>query len=85
MYEVPPPREPSGCVQSLVISRMIFQILLVPILLILGAIIAVLLMLWALSESPFLALAIVIVAALVLVALARWEARRIKREMQQDE
>jgi len=85
MYEVPPPREPSGCVQSLVISRMIFQILLVPILLILGAIIAVLLMLWALSESPFLALAIVIVAALVLVALARWEARRIKREMQEDE
>jgi len=85
MYQVPPPREPSGCVQSLIISRMIFQILLVPLTLILGAVIAVLLMLWALSESPFLALAIVVVAALLLAALAKWEARRVSREAHRDD
>jgi hypothetical protein len=85
MYQVPPPREPSGCVQTLVISRMILQILLIPLALILGAIFAVLLALYAFSEHPLLGLVVIVLAALLMVAAAKWEGRRIRKEFPENE
>jgi uncharacterized membrane protein YoaK (UPF0700 family) len=85
MYQVPPPREPSGCIQTLVISRMILQILFIPLSLILGAILAVLLTLYAFSEHPLLGLVVIVGAAFLVVAAAKWEGRRIRKEFPEDE
>ena len=40
-YHPPPPSQPNGCLQTLIISRMIFQILAIPVALILGMLIGV--------------------------------------------
>jgi hypothetical protein len=85
MYQVPPPREPSGCVQTLVISRMIMQILFIPLALILGAIIAVLLTLYAFSVHPLLGLAVILGAAALIVAAAKWESHRIRKDFPENE
>jgi pilus assembly protein TadC len=84
-YHPPPPREPSGCVQTLVISRMIFQILAIPIALILGALLSILLFIYAFSESVILGLLVLAAAGFLLHAAIRWEQRRIQREMPPDE
>jgi membrane protein YdbS with pleckstrin-like domain len=85
MYHVPPPKEPSGCLQTLVISRMILQILFIPLMLILGSIVAIVLFFFSLSVSPLLSLAILIMGVLALIAAAKWEWRRVGREMPPDE
>jgi hypothetical protein len=85
MYYPQQPKEPSGCMQTLVITRMIFATLLVPMGLIFGAIIAVLLTFYALSIHPLLALLVIVIAGAVLYALAKWESRRISRNNPPDD
>jgi hypothetical protein len=81
MYQVPPPKEPNGCLQTLVITRIIAQILLVPMLLIFGGVICVVAALYAFAASPLLGLGIIIVTIIVLTALSRWEYTRVKRDL----
>jgi hypothetical protein len=75
------PKEPSGCVQTIILTRMIIGILLVPMLLILGVIFGVLLTFYALTIHPQLALLTIGIGAAIIVGAARWEARRIAKEM----
>jgi small-conductance mechanosensitive channel len=84
-YHPPPPREPSGCLQTLVITRMIFQILAVPIVMIIIGLVAVIIFLYAFSESPLLALLVIGGFGLVLYGIMKWEHRRIQREMPPDD
>jgi hypothetical protein len=79
MYRVPPPKEPNGCLQTVVITRMIARILLVPLLFILGGVVCVILALYTIAASPLLGLGVIIVTVVVLSALARWEYARAKR------
>ncbi len=79
------PSEPSGCFQTLVISRMIIGILLVPIMLIGGAIIAVLVGFYLLSIHPLFALLFILAAAAAMIGVARWEGRRIAKERPPDD
>jgi hypothetical protein len=84
-YHPPPPREPNGCLQTLVISKMIFQILAVPIMLIMIGLVGVIVFLYAFSESPLLALLVLVGFGLVFWGLMKWEHRRIEREMPPDD
>jgi uncharacterized membrane protein len=85
MYYPQEPKEPGGCVQSIVITRMIIGMLAIPIGLILGAVFAVLFALWALSLHPLLGLAVIVGGILLLFAVARWESDRLRRNAPKDE
>lgn len=80
-YQVPPPREPSGCLQTLVITRIMFQILAVPMLLILGGIICVGLTLYAFTAHFLLGLLVIAITIALLTGLAKWEYDRVKRDL----
>lgn len=79
-YHPPPPSEPNGCIQTLVITRMIFQILFLPIVMIMGVLIAVVLLFFAFSEHPLLGLAVLVAIGLLSYGLVRLENRRVQRE-----
>ena len=85
MYYPQEPKEPGGCVQSIVITRMIIGMLAIPLGLILGAVLAVLLALWALTVHPLLGLAVILGGFLLLLAVARWESNRVGRDIPKDE
>jgi hypothetical protein len=85
MYHPPPPKEPNGCIQMLVISRMILQILFVPILMIVGGIVALLVFIYAFSASPLLGLGVLVLGFGLLVAIGKWEWRRVGKEIPPDE
>ncbi|HEX5369601.1 MAG TPA: hypothetical protein VFY10_09345 [Dehalococcoidia bacterium] len=85
MYHPPPPKEPSGCIQTLIISRMILQILFVPILMIVGGIMGFVALLYAFSYSPFLALFILALGVGALIALGKWEWRRVGKEISSED
>ena len=85
MYYPQAPKEPNGCIQSLVISRLIIGILLIPLVIIIGAIIYLLVLLWALSIHPLLALALIGVGVFALIAVVKWESKRISREIPPDD
>lgn len=85
MYYPQAPKEPSGCVQTIVITRMMLGILMIPLLLIMATIIGVLLTFVALSIHPLLALLVLVIAGGIIVGVARWEYNRASKEMAQDE
>ncbi|HLG12263.1 MAG TPA: hypothetical protein VI876_10945 [Dehalococcoidia bacterium] len=80
-YHPPPPKEPNGCLQTLVISKMIFQILAIPILMIFIGLVAVLIFLYAFSENPLLALLVLAIFGFVMYLIMKFEQRRIEREL----
>ena len=73
-------KEPSGCMQTIVISRLIIGILLIPLALIGGGIVAVLVAFVLAAEHPLYALLFVMAAAGTIILVARWESRRVSRE-----
>ena len=81
MYQPHPQKEPSGCLQTLVITRIILQILAVPMLLIAGGVAAVLLFFFTLSISPILSAFFIVVVGVALYSLGKWEARRTRHEV----
>jgi hypothetical protein len=81
MGRVPPPKEPNGCLQTAVISRMIAQILFVPLLLIFGGILFVVFAFYAFAEHVLLGFGLVVFAGVVLAVIARWEYERVKRDL----
>jgi hypothetical protein len=85
MYYPQRPREPSGCMQSVIITRMILGILLVPMAIIIGAILALLVALWALDKSPLLALGFLVLCGFGLMVAIKWESRRVGRDVPPDE
>ncbi|HWO72618.1 MAG TPA: hypothetical protein VNN21_03590 [Dehalococcoidia bacterium] len=82
-YQNQPPKEPSGCLQTLVITRAILGILFVPILLVVGALLLVLAAFYALTISPLLAVAVIAIGGVMILALAKWESRRVAKEAEQ--
>jgi hypothetical protein len=81
MYYPQPQREPSGCMEALLISRIVFGMLLIPFLMILGAIGAVVVTLLALTVHPLLALLSFALCGAVLILVAKWESARVKRQL----
>ena len=80
MYFPRAPKEPSGCFQSLLITRAIFAILAIPMLLIGGALMATLFTLYLFTVNPALALIPLSIGVVGVYALARWEKARIEKE-----
>lgn len=85
MYYPQAPKEPSGCAQAFTITRAVLEILFIPIVLIFGAIIAILLAFYALTVHPLLALLVVVISAAVIIYLARRESRRAAKDFPSDE
>jgi hypothetical protein len=81
MYQPHPQKEPSGCLQTLVITRIILQILAVPMLLIAGGIAAVLLFFYTLSISPILSAFVIVMAGGALYTFGRWESKRARDQV----
>lgn len=79
-YEQRPPRqeEPPGCLETLLITRIVFGILLVP-LLVLGLVLADLfLIFWLYTTYAPLALIPVALTAVAIWLFARWERSRFR-------
>ena len=85
MYYPQAPKEPSGCMQTILITRLILMVLFVPLLLIMGCILAVLGAFYALTIHPLLALFVVLLGVGIIVGLGRWESRRIAKEAPPDD
>ena len=81
MYYPQRQQEPGGCMETLLISRIVFGMLLVPFLMVFGAIFTVVLALFAFSVHPLLGLLVLAGCILILVAVGKWESARVKRQM----
>ena len=81
MYNPQEQREPSGCMEAIFYTRIVFGLLLVPFVMIFGVVTAVVLTFVALSYHPLLALLVLVTCTSLIVLLARWEAGRVAREM----
>jgi uncharacterized membrane protein len=81
----PPPKEPSGCIQTIVITKVILQILFIPLMMILSGIVAVVLTIFAFSYHPLIGLAVLAGWGILVVALGKWEWRRVGKEMDLDD
>lgn len=79
-YHPPPPSEANGCIQTLVISRMIFMILLIPVLLIISVMFAVMAIFVAYSEHPILGLLVISIVGALIYLVVRWERHRVERD-----
>ena len=76
MYNPRPTKEPSGCLQTLIITRIILQILFVPLMLVAGGIAGVILFFYALTVNPLLGLGVLGLLGIGLYFLGKWEAKR---------
>jgi hypothetical protein len=85
MYYPQAPKEPSGCAQAFTITRAVLEILFIPIVLIFGAIIAILVAFYAYTIHPLLGLLIVVVGTATVIYLAKWESKRAARDFPRDE
>jgi membrane protein YdbS with pleckstrin-like domain len=79
-YHPPPASEPNGCLQTLVITRVIFQILFIPLMLIMSVLFAVVAFIYAFSESPFLGLGVIALFGFLAYLVIKWEHSRIEKE-----
>jgi hypothetical protein len=80
MYYPQAPKEPSGCVQTIMITKAILGILAVPVGLIFLLMLFVLTGFVALSIHPALALLVAAVAASLIAVAIRWERKRVERD-----
>jgi hypothetical protein len=76
MYNPRPQKEPSGCLQTLIITRIILQILFLPLMLVAGGVAGVILFFFALTVNPLLGLLVLALVGVGLYFLGRWEAGR---------
>lgn len=79
MYYPQQQKEPSGCMETLLITKIVFSLLMVPFAMIMAAIASVVLALYALTVHPLLALLVVIGCGLVFIGFVKWEQIRITR------
>ncbi len=78
MYEPPREEEPSGCRDTLVLTRAAFAVLLPPLLAIIAVLGAVSVAVALLSVHPALALLPIAVLAVGVYLFARWERGRFR-------
>jgi hypothetical protein len=78
-------REPSGCLQTIFITKAILGVLFIPLGLVLGAIIIVVMTFYAFTVHPLLGLGVIVGGVAALITIAKWESRRIAREMPRDD
>jgi len=77
MYNPRPTKEPSGCLQTLFITRIILQILFIPLMLVAGGIAGVLVFFFALTVNPLLGLLVLVLVGVGLYLLGRWEQKQV--------
>ncbi|MGE0059639.1 MAG: hypothetical protein AB7T32_16790 [Dehalococcoidia bacterium] len=63
------------------ITKIVFSMLLVPFLMILGAIAAVVLAFYALTIHPLLALLVIVLCGAAFVGFVKWETARVQRQL----
>ncbi len=80
MYYPQGQKEPSGCLQTIVITRVIFGILLVPVAFISLALFFVVFTFYLFTANPPLALIPLFGGGLLVWGLAKWERARIAKE-----
>ena len=78
-------KEPGGCMQSLILTRAVFSILFVPLLILLGALFALIVTLYAFTISPPLALVPIGIGGGAIYLLYRFEQKRVESEMPRDD
>jgi hypothetical protein len=76
MYQPRPQKEPSGCLQTLIITRIILQILFLPLMMVAGGIAGVILFFFALTVHPLLGLGVLGLVGVGLYLLGRWETKQ---------
>jgi hypothetical protein len=59
---------------------MIFEILFLPLVMIMGVLIAVMLLFFAFSQNPLLGLGVILIIGLLFYVLVRWERGRVDQE-----
>lgn len=67
--------------ETFVITKIVFSMLLVPFLMILGAIAAVVLAFYALTIHPLLALLVIVLCGAAFVGFVKWETARVQRQL----
>jgi hypothetical protein len=81
MYYPKEPEEPSGCMQTLVITRVMFSLLAVPVAIIAGALFALVFTFYIYTVSAPLALVPLAIGVGGVFALYRWEKAKVDKEM----
>lgn len=79
------PDEPSGCAQTFIITRVIFQILAGPLAVLIGAMGLMIGTLLLFTINPLLALIPLGIAAAGIYAFFRWEQKRIERDIPKED
>ncbi|HZQ35314.1 MAG TPA: hypothetical protein VFD32_05240 [Dehalococcoidia bacterium] len=85
MYYPKEQKEPSGCLQTLIITRVIFGILAVPLAIIGGVLFTIGMTFYLFTVSAPLALIPLGLGVVAVYGLARWERKRIEKEMRRDD
>ena len=85
MYLPQGQKEPSGCTDSILIMRILIGILVVPVLVIFGAIAFIFTALYALTISPLLGLLALLIGVTFVGVLALLEWRRVSKEIRRDD
>jgi hypothetical protein len=80
MYYPQEPKEPSGCMQALVITRVVFGLLAVPVAIIGGAMFTLAMTFYLFTVNPLLALIPLVLGVVGVVVLFRIEQARIAKE-----
>jgi hypothetical protein len=81
MYYPQQQKEPSGCMETVIITRIVFGMLLIPFAMIMGAIFAVVATFYALTIHPLLAVFCIVLCGTLFVLFVRWETSRVRRQM----
>jgi hypothetical protein len=81
MYYPQQQKEPSGCMETIVITRIVFGMLMLPLAMIVAAIFAVVVAFYALTIHPLLALLVIVVCGALFVGFVKWETARVRKQM----
>ncbi len=77
-YPDPNPRKVNGCLESLLLTKIAFQVLAPALALIFGALAALVLVVWAFSTSPWLGLGSLAVVGALIWLVSLWDKRRVR-------
>jgi uncharacterized membrane protein AbrB (regulator of aidB expression) len=83
MYYPQEPKE-SGCIDSLVIMRVIVSMLVIPAALIVGSILFIITFFIALAENPFLGLLVLLCGVAVIGGGIAWEYKKVSKQIYKD-
>jgi len=78
-YPDPNAKKPGGCLETLVLTKIAFEVLLPALAFIFGSIIALVLIIWAFATSPWLGLLALGAAGVAIWLLTIWDKRRVAR------